>query len=99
MKCALSNGLSEDCLCKNAITCGNIVTNSCSDAILVYPGLGGILSFGYLMLYGRDRDWRNKKPDAFQIKGQMKCIGYHITTNGALKTLTQDGFPYYNSYI
>ena len=37
LKCALSDGLDQDCQCKNATACRKLVNNSCADSYLFYP--------------------------------------------------------------
>ena len=82
MKCALSDGLHKDCVCKNAIECRSVIINSCSNSYLLYPRSGTLLAPYNYMYYTRDRDWTKKKHDAIGLDGRIKCIGYQFITSG-----------------
>ncbi len=79
VKCALSDRLDQDCQCKNATACRKAVNSSCA-MYLRYPESDSILAPYIDMLYIRDRDWTNKKPDKIGYRGRVKCIGYQLIT-------------------
>jgi hypothetical protein len=81
LKCALSDSLNQDCPCKDINDCRKAINDLCMYVYLSYPGSGLLLSPFVDMLYDRDRDWTNNKPDAFMYYGKMKCIGYELIKN------------------
>ncbi|CAF2394796.1 unnamed protein product [Rotaria sp. Silwood2] len=96
MKCALSNGLDQDCTCKNAVACRSVGIDSCEYLYLFYPGLGSLLAPYINMIYERDRDWTNKIPDRVLYNGRVKCIGYQMTTIGGWWWSTDETFLFYS---
>jgi hypothetical protein len=83
VKCALSDSLDQDCTFKNKVAYRSAVNISCSSSsYVVYSGLGPIRSSDFHMIYATDPDWTNKKPDFVPVKGQIKCVGYHVVSNG-----------------
>ena len=100
LKCALSDGLDQDCVCKSAAACRSVVSNSCSNSFLAYPGSGsgaGALFTPYhRMRYKRDRDWTKKKPDQIAFQGRIKCVGYQSITNGSLSFDPPETFRHYD---
>jgi hypothetical protein len=95
LKCALSNSLDQDCHCKSAAACGIAVNESCTDVFVPYPESGLILSPYIGMMYVRERDWRDKKPDRVSYHGRVKCIGYQLITKGVRRWSTNSQFQYY----
>ena len=67
IKCALSDGLDQDCKCKNVSMCRPVIKDTCGNRYLVYPEIGSLLSPYINMIYRRDRDWTNKKPDGLRF--------------------------------
>jgi hypothetical protein len=99
IKCALSNSLDQDCQCKSAAACRKLVNDSCAIAnlYLSYPGSGFLFLISPYtgMLYVRERDWTNKKPDRLLYRGRVKCIGYQLITNGARRWTISEPFKFY----
>jgi hypothetical protein len=96
LKCALSNGLDKDCNCKNATECRSLVNNTCPNSSLIYLGSGALITPYNYMVYRRDRDWTNKKPDQIGFEGRIKCIGYRSITNGRLRFQLAEKFRFYD---
>jgi hypothetical protein len=95
LKCALSNGLDQDCECESATACRSVVNNSCTNKQLFYPKSGSIITPYVGMVYGHNRDWTNKRPDWIQLNGQVKCIGYQLITNGSGLYKIDESFQFY----
>jgi hypothetical protein len=96
IKCALSNGLDQDCECGNTSTCHQMVKDSCLIGYLSYPGIGRPWSPYSQMVYHRDRDWKNKKPDAIAYSGRVKCIGYQVITTNYIVVEINKNHPFYD---
>jgi len=71
-----------------------MVIDSCREHIY-YPDLGSLLSPYVDMVYVRDRDWTNKKPDMFLMTGEVKCIGYQIIIYGVAFRTFVEKFQFY----
>ncbi|CAF1418976.1 unnamed protein product [Adineta steineri] len=82
VKCALSDGLDQDCECKNAISCRTVINKTCEKYQFFYPRSGSFITPYAYLYYARDRDWTNKKPNWVLVNGRIKCIGYQFVTNG-----------------
>jgi len=97
IKCALSNSLDQDCQCKSAAACRKLVNDSCANLnlFLPYPESGFVLAPYTGMLYVRERDWTNKKPDRILYQGRVKCIGYQLITKGIRRWSTNSPFKFY----
>jgi hypothetical protein len=95
LKCALSNGLDQSCNCRNPTECGRLVTGFCPDSHRFYPTSGPFLFPHGILLYARDRDWTNKKPDGIELSGRIKCIGYQFVVNGSFRYRLWEGYSYY----
>ena len=97
IKCALSGGLSQNCVCKNVTACRLVVASSCANGYHSYPGSGPLLSPHVYMIYKRDRDWTNKKPDLMMFHGRGKCIGYQfITMNNLVVYSLGETYSFYD---
>lgn len=95
IRCALSDSLNEDCQCKNLTQCRNLINASCMTEFSVYPSQGAVISPYVYMVYERDRDWTNKKPDLLALGGQLKCLGYLFRTKEMLRASIGESFPFY----
>ncbi|CAF3583830.1 unnamed protein product [Adineta steineri] len=96
VKCALSDGLDQDCHCKNSTECRLLINNTCSDSFLNYPASGALLTPYVHMVYERDRDWKTKKPDRIRFDGRVKCIGYQMITKSSPQLSFGPKFRYYD---
>jgi hypothetical protein len=92
----LSNSLDQNCNCKNTAECRKVVYDFCVNSYQDYPGTGALLSPYVYMQYARERDWTNKKPDMFVIKGRLKCIGYQLVTNVSWWLPIFEGLAFYD---
>lgn len=99
VKCALSHGLDKDCNCASSAECSSALNTSCSNSPLTYPNAGALLTPYNYMLYTRDRDWTDKKPNLIGFQGQIKCMGYQFITNGRVVRRLGDRFRYYDSRL
>jgi hypothetical protein len=99
LKCALSESLNQDCPCKNAAACSKIMNEFCTDAFVLYPESGLVLSAYIGMVYTRDHDWSDNMPDRILYRGQIKCIGYQLITKGIRRWSTNSPFQYYRFRI
>jgi hypothetical protein len=95
VKCALSGSLDQDCQCKTAAACGDLVNKSCTDPFLSYPNSGSLLSPYVDMMYIRERDWKKKIPDKLWYQGRVKCIGYQSITNDTRVWAIDKAFEFY----
>ena len=98
-KCALSNGLDQNCKCKNAIACRSVVNSLCAKPNLYYPAAGPVISPYTYMRYIVDRDWTNKEPDRIVYQGRVKCIGYQVITISTRIFKLNDPFAFYRYRI
>ncbi len=96
VKCALSHGLDQDCKCKNATTCSNLVNDSCAYPYVFYPALYPLVSAHLYMYYKRERDWTNKNPTGIQYRGRMKCMGYQLIIKDSIWYSFSNNFQSYD---
>ena len=78
VKCALSQGLDENCPCGQDMACVNELENPCDSLTVQYPK-GAVLAPYIFHLYNTDRDWSENRPDWLVINGTIKCRGYLLT--------------------
>lgn len=98
-RCALGNSLDQYCLCKNASQCRDFIITSYNESIIQYPASGPMLSPFAYMLYVRDSDWIDKKPNKMMLFGQAKCLGYHMARNTPLTLTFSETILFYCSRI
>jgi hypothetical protein len=99
LKCALSDGLDQNCTCKNVSACRIMVNTLCAPSNLPYPGSGFLLAPYVRMVYTRERDWTRKKPDILSYEGRVKCMGYQFVTDGSWWKQFNEIFPLYDYRI
>jgi hypothetical protein len=95
LKCALSGCLNQDCPCKNAAECSKMINASCTDAFILYPESGFVITPYTGMMYTRDHDWSSNLPDRVLYRGRIKCLGYHLITKGVRRWSTTTPYQYY----
>lgn len=83
-KCAMTNSLNQNCICKNAAECHKEVADSCLNPYLYYPSSGMPFAPYVYLEYVRGRDWTNKSPGRFALRGRVKCIGYQSVVKTGL---------------
>jgi hypothetical protein len=99
LKCALSDGLDQNCKCKSATACRPVVISSCANGCLYYPRSGSLLTPYADMCYISNRDWRKKKPDLIRFDGRVKCTGYQFIANSKQLYALSEDYPFYDCQI
>ena len=76
VKCALSDGVEQNCPCRR-FNCDWHISQNCS-SFIPYPSKG-LLTPYLIAHYNSMRKWsRKKQPDFYIISGSIRCRGYHV---------------------
>ncbi|CAF1561449.1 unnamed protein product [Adineta ricciae] len=82
LKCALSQGKDNSCVCFKSTECEKNIEQICSP-IIPYPNKSIIAPFLFFF-YNRTRNWQSKLPDFILINGTIRC---HDTFVTVIKTI------------
>jgi hypothetical protein len=75
VKCALSDGVKQNCSCTR-LNCDDYISQNCSSTIQYPPK--GLLTPYLIAHYSNTRRWSGRKqPEVYKISGSIRCRGYH----------------------